>query len=227
MDEFYARTLEDGKLSRAERQALSQMLEESKPDARQLGLWRNRAFEAARTAVDRVPVRHVLDWIEDVVSLLAGGAEATAAGRLAESYFSPGDVCPERIRSLIGSARRSADLCVFTITDDRIARAVLEAHRRGVKVRIVTDNEKAYDLGSDIESLSRAGVPVAVDTSPYHMHHKFALFDGRLLLTGSYNWTRSAAAENEENFIVTDEPRLVAAYAKEFEQLWQKFSAQA
>jgi phosphatidylserine/phosphatidylglycerophosphate/cardiolipin synthase-like enzyme len=56
------------------------------------------------------------------------------------------------------------------------------------------------------------------------MHHKFALFDQRLLLTGSYNWTRAAAAENEENLIVSDEPKLIAAFTAEFEKLWRLLS---
>ena len=54
------------------------------------------------------------------------------------------------------------------------------------------------------------------------MHHKFAIFDNKTLLTGSYNWTRSAARNNEENFIVTADRLLVQRFDSEFEQLWQK-----
>ena len=71
---------------------------------------------------------------------------------------------------------------------------------------MVSDNEKAYDPGSDTLRFARAGVPVKIDDSPYHMHHKFALFDGDVLLTGSYNWTRGAADNNEENLILTIAP---------------------
>jgi cardiolipin hydrolase len=52
------------------------------------------------------------------------------------------------------------------------------------------------------------------------MHHKFALFDDARLLTGSYNWTRSAADCNEENLIVTGDPRLVGPFRQEFDKLW-------
>jgi mitochondrial cardiolipin hydrolase len=223
LDEIFTRTLEDGKLSRSERQALGQWLEEAKPDERERALARSHAFAAARAAMERIPAHQALEWLEEVVSVLAGGHEAAGSARLAEAYFSPSEACLERIRSLLGGARQSADICVFTITDDRISRPILDAHRRGVKIRVVTDNEKAFDPGSDVESFSRAGIPVAVDTSPAHMHHKFAVFDGKLLLTGSYNWTRGAAAENQENFIVTDEPRFITAFGKEFERLWTAF----
>src|SRR5262249_22618310 len=81
---------------------------------------------------------------------------------------------------------------------------ILETHRRGVKVRVISDAEKAHDLGSDLQKFADAGIAVklahvAAPTDPGltgHMHHKFALFDGGRLLAGSYNWTRGAANVN-------------------------------
>ncbi len=144
-------------------------------------------------------------------------------GSLSEVFMSPGEACVRRIAGLVGAAVRTVDICVFTITDDRISRAIREAHRRGVQVRIVTDDEKAHDAGSDTLALGRDGVPVRVDDSPFHMHHKFAIFDGRLLLTGSYNWTRGAAENNQENLLVTDDARFVRPFVAEFERLWTQF----
>ena len=118
------------------------------------------------------------------------------------------------------NARRTIDICVFTITDDRISNTILAAHKRGVKIRIITDNEKAYDAGSDVPRFREAGIPLVVDESPFHMHHKFAIFDGQRLLNGSYNWTRGAAAQNEENIIDTDDRNLIAKFQHEFEALW-------
>jgi cardiolipin hydrolase len=149
------------------------------------------------------------------------GREGAPSG-FAEAYFSPGNGCLDAVRGFLQDADRTLDLCVFTITDDRISREIEAAHRRGVRLRILSDDDKAHDLGSDIERFERAGMTVRVDRSPHHMHHKFAIADGRRLLNGSYNWTRSAAQNNEENLIVTDEPRLVAAFAREFEALWAR-----
>jgi len=56
-----------------------------------------------------------------------------------------------------------------------------------------------------------------------HMHHKFAIMD-ETLLTGSYNWTRSAAQRNYENILVTEERGLLREFTKEFDQLWSKFA---
>ena len=111
---------------------------------------------------------------------------------------------------------------MFTITDDRITEAILKAHERSVDLRIITDDDKSRDRGSDIDRLRRRGIPLRMDRSPYHMHHKFAVFDERRILTGSYNWTRGADQNNEENFIVTEEPRLVKAFSAAFAGLWER-----
>lgn len=52
------------------------------------------------------------------------------------------------------------------------------------------------------------------------MHHKFAIFDSQLLLNGSYNWTRGAAEQNEENFMVLNNRSLTTRYQEQFDSLW-------
>ncbi|AKT36872.1 phospholipase D-like domain-containing protein [Chondromyces crocatus] len=178
------------------------------------------AEERARNAEERA--RALEDRLRGAEERAQRG-ERSAPVHVAEVAFSPGEGCLEMIRTQIQQARRSMDLCVFTVTDDRLAEAILEAHRRGVRVRLITDNDKSMDAGSDVDRLSRAGVPVRMDRTEFHMHHKFAVFDGRLLLTGSYNWTRSAARYNEENLIATGESRLVEPFVREFESLWRRF----
>jgi len=220
LDEIFYQTLADSRLSRGERKALSQILAEDQPDANELAVFRHEAFAVAREHMHDPRDRQVAQWLEDVVKLLLPPHDALA---VAEARFSPGQDCVHRVISLFDHARRSADVCVFTITDDRIADAVIEAHRRGLPVRVVTDTMKAMDRGSDIERLRRAGIEVREDRSEHHMHHKFAVFDQRLVLTGSFNWTRSATAFNQENVVVTSEPRLVRSFRDNFAELWEKF----
>ena len=219
-DEILARTLDDGRMSRGEKRALQQVLEDWKLDADQVAVLRSRAFDAARSAGAG---GGVLDWLEEVVKAI-DAAVPTASANPGEAWFSPGEDCRERILDLVRSTRQRLDICVFTITDNLITDAVLEARRRKVEVRIVTDDQKSYDRGSDVEELARAGIPVAVDTSDKHMHHKFAIFDERTLLTGSYNWTRSAFTSNEENIVVITDDPLIESFSQEFERLWNRFS---
>ena len=82
-----------------------------------------------------------------------------------------------KITEMFGTARASVDVCVFTITDNRIVDAMERAHRRNVQVRVISDDDKAMDAGSDIDRLERMGIPVRVDRSEHHMHLKFAIFD--------------------------------------------------
>ena len=112
-------------------------------------------------------------------------------------------------------------ICVFTISDDRLSDAIMSAHRSGLTVRVISDNDKMHDRGSDVERLYQAGVDVRIDRSPEHMHHKFMVIDGRTVMTGSYNWTRSAETRNEENIIAVDDPQLAARFSEEFERIWK------
>jgi phosphatidylserine/phosphatidylglycerophosphate/cardiolipin synthase-like enzyme len=77
-------------------------------------------------------------------------------------------------------------------------------------------------MGSDIERMARAGVEVKMDYTKNHMHHKFAIVDKQHLMTGSYNWTRSAANYNHENLLLTSDEGVVKEYLKEFDKLWKE-----
>jgi mitochondrial cardiolipin hydrolase len=221
IEEILSRTLDDRRLSRSEGQALDQVFRDLARDEDRVAVGR-RAFELARAALEDPRDKEVLGWLEDLLKVLQRRPDHGAAIDAAEAHFSPGDDCPRRIVQLFSHARARVDVCVFTITDDRLAAAILDAHRRGVAVRIITDNEKVLDQGSDIPRLEAAGIPLRVDRTEYHMHHKFALFDDSLLLTGSYNWTRGAAAFNDENLVLTGDRRLIGAFATTFEKIWKR-----
>jgi len=121
-------------------------------------------------------------------------------------------------------AKKTMNVCVFTITDDKIADILVQHHKNGVNVRIITDNETSASQGSDIQTLRNAGIPVRMDDTPYFMHNKFCVIDDQLLLSGSYNWTSSAYSKNNENIIVTNNEKLLKQFDKYFEELWIKFA---
>lgn len=211
-------TLEDCRISRSEAKALRGVLADV--DADRLPLLRSKVFAAARTAAEERHPGQVIDWMEAMLKLLLPPQRVPTT---ADVHFSPGEDCRNRIIGLLRGARERVDLCVFTITDNAVSREIFEARRRGVKIRLITDNDKSYDRGSDIEDLERAGVPVRVDRTEAHMHHKFGIFDEHTLLTGSYNWTRSAFTQNQENVLVSDDARLVRQFQTEFNRLWGRF----
>ncbi|GLC49564.1 hypothetical protein PLESTB_000259100 [Pleodorina starrii] len=128
-----------------------------------------------------------------------------------------------RFLDYLGSATRTLDICVFTITNDDISDVVLDLHRKGVKVRVITDNDQSTTQGSDISKFRSAGILVRQDHSPAHMHHKFAIIDGRLLMNGSFNWTRQAVTGNNENVTVLADPALIQSFQGQFNRLWDMF----
>jgi len=217
------KTLDDRRLSRTERRALGDALEPYVSSPAAQGVLQGVAFEVAREALvsDGLMPRDVFDWLEEVVKVLHPPQEKAVAEAVAR--FSPGEDCRREICSQLSRARRSADVCVFTITDNEITDAILSAHRRRIRVRIIADDDKSLDRGSDIERLAGAGIETRLDRSPHHMHHKFAVFDGQIVLTGSYNWTRSAAMDNEENLVVLGDAGLVDSFQRVFDKLWEQF----
>eukprot|EP00241_Pyramimonas_parkeae_P009398 CAMPEP_0114242022 /NCGR_PEP_ID=MMETSP0058-20121206/9945_1 /TAXON_ID=36894 /ORGANISM="Pyramimonas parkeae, CCMP726" /LENGTH=123 /DNA_ID=CAMNT_0001354589 /DNA_START=742 /DNA_END=1113 /DNA_ORIENTATION=+ len=116
------------------------------------------------------------------------------------------------------------DVCLYTITCNEIADAMISAHKRGVKVRVVTDDAQREALGSDINRMKKEGVDVRDDGKPKdYMHHKFAILDGSTLINGSFNWTRHAVLGNFENIVVSTDQLLCRQFAGEFERLWEAF----
>lgn len=212
-------SFEDARLDKQEKQDIVALLSTCDDDARNYA--RNIAFDITRDALihsDNKVSTMSLHWLERVIKALNQSAPSFSA----EAYFSPGEECRKTIIGLCKQAQKSIDVCVFTISDNNIRDALIDAHKRGINVRIVTDNDKSEDRGSDVETLASRGIATRMDTSPNHMHHKYAIFDGKILLNGSFNWTRSATDRNEENITVLEHAALIAKFQKNFEALWRE-----
>ncbi|MGE0192298.1 MAG: phospholipase D-like domain-containing protein [Planctomycetota bacterium] len=220
--EVLQRTYDDERLSRSEARALTAWLEAQRLSPSRRRALRSEAFRFAGEQAVGKGVGELLGWLEGVLARVdaAMDAQEPKAPAAAQVWFGPGPDCLTALLEAWRRVRERADVCVFTITDDRLTREMESAVRRGVRVRIVTDDAKRDDLGSDVDRLRAAGAAVALDAGEAHMHHKFAVFDRRQLVTGSFNWTRSASEVNAENLVVTDDPRLVGAFEAEFERLW-------
>ncbi len=221
LETFLRESLEDFALSRSEKKEFKTHLAGINGNATEQAKARQLAFKLAQAAINEFGQITALDWLQGVIKLLYARENEVKAS----AYFSPGEDCLHRIRRLIGEARDSLDICVFTITDNRIVRKLEEAKARGVTIRIISDDDKSMDLGSDLGHLMREGIKCRLDRTTAHMHHKFAIADTDLLLTGSYNWTRSAATENDENILVTNNPGLVKSFAGKFEEMWRKLDS--
>lgn len=226
LEKALVQTFEDYRLSKNEKYALRELLEDYKQDSAVLSFVRNTAFDLVNIHCQRQNHFDVqaFKWLEQIVKTIDSVRNKPDYSIRSEAFFSPGNECKQRIISLIKNAKSTLDVCVFTISDNDISDAILAAHNKDIAVRIVTDNDKSNDAGSDVDYLAGKGVPVVKDQTDKHMHHKFAIIDKRYLINGSFNWTRSASQYNEENITVLSEPHLVDQFMAEFEKLWKRFN---
>lgn len=214
-------SIEDNFLTKAEKNQIKAALTALYPDKRISDFLRSELFRIARDHINASNYMDVLVWTEKINKLiLAANKMEVQQERV---YFSPGEECLQAIITQIRLAKNRIRICLFTISDDRIAEELLTKHKQGLSVKIISDNDKVYDQGSDVEKLARAGIPVRLDITENHMHHKFALFDKHITLTGSYNWTRSAERYNHENILITDSAKVLREFEKEFDSLWAEF----
>jgi phosphatidylserine/phosphatidylglycerophosphate/cardiolipin synthase-like enzyme len=205
------------KLDTSERKELKNLINSSPLTKRDRDFLRSKIFDIALSNSSKLNKVELLEWVESCNKLTLG---STYIEEISTAYFSPGKSCRSAIISQIRSARSSIRICVFTISDNEITNEIIAAHKRNISIKIITDNDKSFDLGSDIELLSKRGLKIKIDRSDSHMHHKFCLIDNTELITGSYNWTRSAAERNQENIIVSQNQSLIKKFNKEFEKLW-------
>ncbi|XP_027539728.1 mitochondrial cardiolipin hydrolase [Neopelma chrysocephalum] len=173
------------------------------------------------------PLREVLFFPSRPCCLEALLAEAAAPGAPALPCPCPlprAETSLSRLVRRLLSARRSLDLCIFAFSCPQLARAVHLLHRRGVRVRLVTDAQYMGLHGSQIGRLRHAGIQVRHDQHGGFMHHKFAIVDRRMLITGSLNWTTQAIQSNRENVLVVDDAACVKPFLDEFERIWEEYN---
>lgn len=147
-------------------------------------------------------------------------------GVFPQVLFSPHDDVRKALVHLINNEKKSIKVAAYTVTEPKVAEALIAAIKRGVAVSLVVDRSCLDMAAHKIKLLRKAGLEVAVFDGKTHedgalMHNKFFLFqqnfkNKKLIWTGSANTTKSGYARNHENVIIFEEPTLFARYEKEF-----------
>jgi phosphatidylserine/phosphatidylglycerophosphate/cardiolipin synthase-like enzyme len=122
------------------------------------------------------------------------------------------------------STNSTIDLAIREITSKPLAQALLKAKERGIAIRIITDSKQAKRRSSKITYLIQEGVPVKILRGKDHgvMNYRFAILDGKKVMTGSFDWSEASEKRNYENLLILWESDTVASYQKEFERLWRE-----
>jgi phosphatidylserine/phosphatidylglycerophosphate/cardiolipin synthase-like enzyme len=122
----------------------------------------------------------------------------------------------------ITRSKTSLDIAVYELNNRLITHAILDAHARGVKVRIVTDRERLADKSSTIRELRQSGIAVVAKANDggRYMHSKFAVIDQARVWTGSWNYTESGTFLDNDNVIAIESKDIAAVFAAKFQKLF-------
>lgn len=134
-------------------------------------------------------------------------------------YFSPVGGCTDAVVQQINQAKQTIEMQAYSFSSAPISKALLDAHKRGVKVAAVLDRSQQTAKYSGATFLANAGIPVVIDDKHAIAHNKIIIIDGKTVITGSFNFTKAAEQSNAENLLVIkDNPDLAAAYIQNFEK---------
>ena len=145
-------------------------------------------------------------------------------GGSALALFSPWDDIEGAIVASLRAAQRQVLVQAFSFTSRPIARALIDAKRRGVDVRMTADAAETQRLlGGRIAELAAAGIPVFIEERYQSAHNKVMVIDADLptgrVITGSYNWSFAAQRRNAENvLIISGQPALAGRYRMNWER---------
>ncbi|XP_076240295.1 mitochondrial cardiolipin hydrolase zuc isoform X2 [Calliopsis andreniformis] len=143
------------------------------------------------------------------------------------SVTCPKDGCPvqhmKRLTNYLNRAKQTLDVCMYMLTCESLSKAIVDAHKQGILVRIIMDQRMVANDASQAIIFHNNGIVVRMQEGDELMHHKFVIVDGNILITGSTNWTMSAFFGNFDNILVTNEHSLVKPFMEEFEKLWKTF----
>ncbi len=147
--------------------------------------------------------------------------EFEVAGTPVEVYFAPSDRPRQALLRLLGEARERIEIAMFYYTDEALYWALVAALARGIEVQAVFDARGFENLAiSRMDELVALGVGV-IEADPGLVHHKYAIIDREIIITGSANWTASGLDYNDEDLVVIHSPAIAASYATDFERLYQ------
>ena len=153
----------------------------------------------------------------------AVGAEVLPVGAYFEVGFSPRGRAEEIILTGIRQAKESIQVAAYSFTSKPISMALVEAHKRGVYVRVVADARSNSGKYSAVTFLANQEVPVRVNGNYAIFHHKFMVFDGKHVEMGSFNFSAAAAKKNAENVLLLwNVPEVAGQYSSEWQRLWDE-----
>lgn len=162
----------------------------------------------------KITLRRLLPFLV----ILAFASSVPAQEKLTWSvYFSPKGGCTDAIIKELDNAKISILVQAYSFTSAPIAKALLIALKRGVKVEVILDKSQRTEKYSSADFLVNSGIPTKIDGAHAIAHNKVMIIDGENVITGSFNFTRAAEEKNAENLLVIRDKALAQKYTKNWE----------
>ena len=136
-------------------------------------------------------------------------------------FFSPKGGCAEAISNEIRNANSSIYVCMYYLTSKKLSKELINASWKGIEVKVVLDKSQLSSKYSKAKQLFFAKIPVKIDKKHRIMHNKYCIIDKKIVITGSYNWTKSAELDNAENIVIIKNRKVAEEYLEDFEKHWK------
>ncbi len=138
--------------------------------------------------------------------------------------FTPGQDCTQMIVNAVDQAKQSIFVQAYSFTSAPIAKALVDAKKRGVDVKVLLDKSQVKNNRySSAKFLMNEGITPLIDYRPAIAHNKIIVLDKTTVVTGSFNFTKAAQKRNAENVLIITDPEL----AKKYIANWQRRSTQS
>jgi phosphatidylserine/phosphatidylglycerophosphate/cardiolipin synthase-like enzyme len=134
-------------------------------------------------------------------------------------FFSPNGGATTAIVRELDSAKKEILVQAYSFTSKPIAKALVDAKKRGVNVEVVLDKSQRRERYTSADFLVHAGIPTLIDDRHAIAHNKIMIIDRNTLITGSFNFTKAAEEKNAENLLVLKgNQALVERYLRKFDE---------
>jgi len=133
-------------------------------------------------------------------------------------YFSPDGGCTQAIVNAIKAARSEILVQAYSFTSAPIAKALVDAHKRGVTVEAVLDKSQRKEKYTSATYLANSRIPTYIDSAHAIAHNKIIVIDRQIVITGSFNFSKAAEDKNAENLLIIQSKELADIYAKNYAQ---------
>lgn len=140
-----------------------------------------------------------------------------------EIYFSPQDkAITNAVLPLIEKAKEYIYIPTFVLTEKRVADALINAHKRGVDVKVIIDALSASNAFTKHELLRQSGISVKTENYAGKMHSKSLIVDDKSTIIGSMNFSNSGEKRNDENLVLINDPKITKMYKEFFLYQWNR-----